>query len=121
MSLPFTPRNAAAPPTKPAGPRVAPAQPRQEPELEPPYHVILHDDDDHTYRYVIEMLMNIFGQDEPTDFRMACEVDRAGRVIVATVHKELAELRVEQIHEYGADPYSQNSKGSMRASMEPAE
>ena len=112
-------------PVKPAAPRVAPVQPAREPEfeveIEPPYHVILHDDDDHTYRYVTEMLMSIFSYSETKAFLMACEVDENGRVIVATVHKELAELRVEQIHEFGADPYSKDSKGSMRASMEPAE
>lgn len=117
----MTPRNATSVPVKPAGPRTAPSQPQREPELEPPYHVILYDDDDHTYRYVIEMIMNIFNYEEARAFLMACEVDAKGRVILATVHKELAELRVEQIHEYGPDPYSKESKGSMKASMEPAE
>jgi ATP-dependent Clp protease adaptor protein ClpS len=117
----LTPRNATAAPVKPAGPHVAPVQPESEPELEPPYHVILHDDDHHTYRYVVEMLMSIFGYDQAKSFLMACEVDEKGRVIVATVHKELAELRVEQIHSYGADPYSTTSKGPMKATMEPAE
>ena len=88
--------------------------------MEPPYHVILYDDDQHTYEYVIEMLKAIFGHGEETGYRMACEVDKSGRVICATVHKELAELRVEQIHDHGPDPRLARSKGSMRASMEPA-
>ncbi|MDZ4289458.1 MAG: ATP-dependent Clp protease adaptor ClpS [Prosthecobacter sp.] len=117
----MTPSNASAAPVKPAGPRIAPVQPEREPELEPPYHVILYDDNDHTYRYVVEMIVAIFCYEEARAFLMACEVDANGRVILATVHKELAELRVEQIHEFGADPYSKNSKGSMSASMEPAE
>ena len=95
-------------------------QPEHVPEVEPPYHVILHDDDDHTYEYVIEMLKAIFGHSEDTGYRMAKEVDESGRVICATVHKELAELRVEQIRDYGPDPRLARSKGSMRASMEPA-
>jgi ATP-dependent Clp protease adaptor protein ClpS len=52
---------------------------------------------------------------------MACEVDESGRVIVATCHKELAELRVEQIHEYGADRRMKESQGPMKATMQPAE
>lgn len=109
-------------PTKPDRPRIAPTQPEQAPDLEPPYHVILHDDDEHTYAYVVKMLMDIFGYDQAKAFQMACTVDARGVVIVATVHKELAELRVEQISEYGPDPYmKEGSRGSMRATMEPAE
>ncbi len=108
-------------PVLPGRPRTAPAQPRLEPELEPPYHVILYDDDTHTYAYVIEMVVAIFGYDEMKSFKIACEVDESGRVIVVTCHKELAELRVEQIHEYGPDPRMKESQGSMKATMEPAE
>lgn len=118
---PTVPRNAASVPVKPDRPRIAPSQPLLEPALEPPYHVILHNDDDHTYDYVVEMLMSIFGYDEAKAFLMACAVDHHGLVIVATVHKELAELRVEQIHEYGPDPFAKESTGSMKATMEPAE
>ncbi len=51
---------------------------------------------------------------------MAKEVDENGRVIVATVHKELAELRLEQILEYGPDPTMPESPGSMQAEIQPA-
>jgi ATP-dependent Clp protease adaptor protein ClpS len=112
-------------PVKAGGPLVAPrpAKPLSQPlpELEPPYHVILHDDDTHTYDYVIEMLAAVFGYDFPVGYKMACAVDAQGRVIVATCHKELAELRVEQIEGYGPDPRMKESSGSMRATMEPAE
>jgi len=121
VAVSFPPiRNATSAPVKPGRPRALPAQPKQQPELEPPYHVILHDDDTHTYAYVIEMMVNIFGYDEARGYKIACEVDESGRVIVVTCHKELAELRVEQIHEYGADPRMKESQGSMKATMEPA-
>jgi hypothetical protein len=32
---------------------------------QPPYHVILWNDDDHTYEYVIEMLKKLFAHPEP--------------------------------------------------------
>ena len=35
--------------------------------------------------------------------------------------RQLAELRVEQIHDYGADPRMKESQGPMKATMEPAE
>jgi ATP-dependent Clp protease adaptor protein ClpS len=54
-------------------------------------------------------------------FTMAKEVDESGRVIVLTTHKELAELKRDQILGYGADPQMARSKGSMTAIVEPAE
>ncbi len=117
-----------APPAPPKQPRVAPQQPRALPQtsppaMEPPWHVILLNDDFHTYRYVIEMLHDIFGHPHELGWRMAEEVDQKGRVIVATVHKELAELRKEQIEEYGPDPAESNpaKQVSMRAEIEPSE
>jgi ATP-dependent Clp protease adaptor protein ClpS len=87
----------------------------------PRYHVVLLDDDDHTYDYVIEMLMQIFGHSRERAFQMACEVDSAGRVIVDTTTKERAELKRDQIHAYGPDWRIQRCKGSMSALIEPAE
>ena len=98
-----------------------------EPELEetvqrqPPYNVVLLDDDDHTYAYVIRMLKELFGYPEEKGFQMAKEVDTTGRVIVLTTAKEHAELKRDQIHAYGADPYSSRPcAGSMSAIIEPA-
>ncbi|MCG8606234.1 ATP-dependent Clp protease adaptor ClpS [bacterium] len=87
----------------------------------PKYHVILWDDNDHTYDYVIEMLMKLFGHSEAKAFQMACEVDAAGRVVVDTTSKERAELKRDQIHAYGADWRIPHCKGSMSATIESAE
>jgi ATP-dependent Clp protease adaptor protein ClpS len=87
----------------------------------PQFHVILLDDDDHTYEYVMEMLGAIFGYGRAKAFRMACEVDFTGRVIVFTGHKERAETKRDQIHAYGADWRIPHCKGSMSAIVEPAE
>lgn len=87
----------------------------------PRWHVVLLDDDDHTYEYVIEMLGRVCGHSEATAFRMACEVDRQGRVAVYTSHRELAELKQDQIHGYGADPRLTRSAGSMTAVLERAD
>ena len=90
------------------------------PRKQPPYNVILVNDDDHTYEYVIEMLGKLFGHDPLKAFKMAQEVDNTGRVIVETTTMERAELKRDQIHAYGADPRMEKSKGSMRATIEPA-
>jgi len=90
-------------------------------KLIPRYHVILLDDNEHTYDYVIEMLMELFGHSKETAFLMAREVDSKKRVIVDTTHKERAELKKQQIESYGADWRMPNCKGSMSATIEPAE
>lgn len=93
---------------------------KAKPTLSPMYNVVLLNDDDHTFGYVIEMLGSIFGHSPATGFRMACEVHTNGRVIVLTTHKELAELRQEQIHSHGPDRLVPACKGSMSALVEPA-
>ena len=90
-------------------------------KLIPHYHVILLDDDVHTYDYVIEMLMDLFKHSMETAFRMACEVDSRKRVIVNTTYKERAELKKQQIESYGADWRMPDCKGSMSAVIEKAE
>lgn len=96
-----------------------PAKPT--PKKQPPYNVILVDDDDHTYAYVVEMLGRVFGHDQPKAYLMAQEVDSTGRVIVDTTTMERAELKRDQIHSYGADWRLPRCKGSMSATIEPAE
>lgn len=86
----------------------------------PPYHVILLDDDDHSYEYVILMLKKVFGHSLNKAYAMAREVDAAGRVIVATTNLEQAELKRDQIQTFGPDPLIPRCKGSMSAAIEPA-
>jgi ATP-dependent Clp protease adaptor protein ClpS len=59
----------------------------------PPYNVILLDDDDHSFEYVIHMLKTLFGHPPEKGYKMAVEVDTKGRVVVATTHLEEAELK----------------------------
>lgn len=87
----------------------------------PQYHVVLLDDNDHSYEYVIEMLMMVFGHSGETAYLMAVEVDTEGRVIVDTTHLDRAELKRDQIHGYGADWRISHCQGSMSAEIEPAE
>lgn len=87
---------------------------------QPPYNVILLNDDDHTYEYVIAMLQTIFGYPPEKGFQMAKEVDSTGRVIVLTTTMEHAELKRDQIHAFGPDKLLARCKGSMSAMIEPA-
>lgn len=93
----------------------------QDTRLLPRWHVVLLNDDDHTYDYVIEMLMALFGHPLETALAMACEVDREQRVIVDTTSRERAELKQEQIHAFGKDWRIPRCRGSMSSVIEPAE
>jgi ATP-dependent Clp protease adaptor protein ClpS len=88
---------------------------------QPPYHVILWNDEDHSYEYVILMLMKLFGHPPEKGFGMAEKVDKQGRVIVLTTTLEHAELKRDQIHAYGKDDLVAGCKGSMRSTLEAAE
>ncbi len=90
------------------------------PSTAPLYHVVLLDDDDHTYEYVVEMLCKLFQHSQEFAFKLACEVDGAGRAIVETTVLERAELKRDQIHAYGADRRLKRSRGSMSAKLERA-
>src|SRR5690606_37346862 len=69
----------------------------------PPYHVVLLDDNDHSVEYVMAMLNELFAVPHEAGYELAMEVDRHGRAVVLTTHKERAELKREQIHAYGPD------------------
>jgi ATP-dependent Clp protease adaptor protein ClpS len=102
-------------------PAVPKARPEERTKRQPPYNVVLLDDDDHTFEYVITMLQQLFGYPREKGFQMANEVHHSGRCIVLTTTKEHAELKRDQIHAFGPDPLSsKDCKGSMSAVIEPA-
>jgi ATP-dependent Clp protease adaptor protein ClpS len=100
-------------------PAAADPRSKTKPKRQPRYHVVLWNDDDHTYQYVVVMLKKLFGHPVATGLKMALEVDTKGRVIVLTTTKEHAELKRDQIRAFGADHLIARSKGSMSASIEP--
>jgi len=97
------------------------AETRRRPRRQSPYQVLLWDDDDHTYDYVIEMLRKLFGHVAERAFCLAEEVDTTGRTIVDTTTKERAELKRDQIHAYGPDWRIPRCKGSMSSTIEPVD
>jgi ATP-dependent Clp protease adaptor protein ClpS len=88
---------------------------------EPPYNVIILNDEEHTFDYVIEVLCKIFRHPTATAEELTWRIHNTGRAIVYTTHKEHAELKRDQVLEYGADPRMDISTGSLRCHIEPAE
>ena len=93
----------------------------QQTRRQPPYNVILLNDDDHTYEYVIEMLKALFGHPVEKGYQLAKVVDTQGKAVVCTTSLERAELKRDQIHAYGPDPRIPRCKGAMSAVIEPTE
>jgi ATP-dependent Clp protease adaptor protein ClpS len=106
-----------------AEPEAAPAEPKKKPKKKPPkrqprYNVILWNDDDHSYEYVVEMMQKLFGHQREKGFLIAKEVDKQGKAICLTTTMEHAELKRDQIHAYGPDKGITRCKGSMSATIE---
>jgi ATP-dependent Clp protease adaptor protein ClpS len=96
-------------------------QEKRNPKKQPRYNVVLWNDEDHTYAYVITMLLELFNHSVEKGYQLAHEVDSQGRVIVLTTTMEHAELKRDQIHAYGKDTLIDNCRGSMSATIEPVD
>lgn len=94
-------------------------QDKKKPKRQPRYNVILWDDADHSYDYVVLMMKQLFHRPIEAGFQIAKEVDNAGRAICLTTTLEHAELKQEQIHAFGKDDLIARCKGSMSATIEP--
>ncbi len=95
------------------------AEPKKKRKRQPRYHVILWNDDDHSFEYVVEMLQKLFGHTVEQGYQIAKEVDSSGKAICLTTTREHAELKADQIHAYGKDKLTAGCKGSMSSSIEP--
>ena len=96
-------------------------KPSQKPKRQPLYNVIIWNDETHTYEYVIELLMRLFGHEIEKAYQITKEVDKTGRGVAFTTHQELAELKRDQILAYGADWRMAKSNGPIRSTIEPVE
>jgi ATP-dependent Clp protease adaptor protein ClpS len=84
----------------------------------PLFKVILFDDDEHTYDYVVEMLVHCCSLSKESAFRCAVEVDLCGKTTVFYGPKDACRNRCDKIHAYGADHRLPRSKGSMKAEVQ---
>jgi ATP-dependent Clp protease adaptor protein ClpS len=80
--------------------------------------VVLHNDEEHTYDYVVEMLVHACKLTREKAFRCAVEVDLAGRTIVFFGSRPACTGVVAKIHAYGPDHRLPQSMTSMRAEIE---
>lgn len=80
-------------------------------ERQPPYAVILHNDDVNTFEFVVDVLRKVFNFPLEKAFLHTLEAHEKGRSIVWVGAREVAELKADQIHSCGADP-AMKAKGA---------
>jgi ATP-dependent Clp protease adaptor protein ClpS len=84
-------------PKTPIAPTKPKSKSREKVRLLPPYHVILLNDDDHSFEFVVEVLRKVFAFQLEQAFTYTREAHTKGRAVVWTGPKEVAELKVEQV------------------------
>ncbi len=77
---------------------------RKKKKRAPRYNVILWNDDDHTFDYVVIMLNMLFGYPPERGLQIAKEVHVYGKSIIFTSSLEKAEQKRDQILAFGPDP-----------------
>jgi ATP-dependent Clp protease adaptor protein ClpS len=83
-----------------------------------PCKVILFNDEEHTYDYVVEMLVHASKLSRENAFRCAVEVDLTGRTIVHYGTREQCAGVVSRIQAYGPDHRLPQSMSSMNAEIQ---
>ena len=87
---------------------------------QPPYNVVVLNDEEHTFEYVIDLLIKLFRHSLPTAEELTWRIHSTGRAVVYTTHKEKAELKRDQVLAWGPDPRMSISKGPLGCYIEPA-
>jgi ATP-dependent Clp protease adaptor protein ClpS len=82
------------------------------------HKVVLFNDEEHTYDYVVELLTQVCRLSRDNAFRCAVEVDMTGRTIVHYGERSECERMCSKIRSYGPDHRLPQSMGSMQAEVQ---
>jgi ATP-dependent Clp protease adaptor protein ClpS len=107
-------------------PQVAPVEVAPEPreqtqtQRQPPYAVILHNDDLNGFDFVIGVLRKVFNYGRLKAFWLTFKVHCAGRGVIWSGTLEVAELKADQVRSCGPDPNGK-SRGALplKVTVEP--
>jgi ATP-dependent Clp protease adaptor protein ClpS len=87
----------------------------------PPYHVILENDADHSFEFVEDVLCKVLGCSSQKALLLAMEAHTAGRAVIWTGPKEVAELKAEQVTSFHETrDRDQKKLGPLGCYIEPA-
>lgn len=86
---------------------------------QPPYAVILHNDDTNTMDFVVTVLRKVFGYTVEKCVELMMEAHEKGRAVVWVGALEVAELKADQVRSCGADPHVKKDPHPLGVSVEP--
>lgn len=89
-----------------------------EPKTSPSWRVVLFNDEEHTYDYVVEMLTSVCKLSRENAFRCAVEVDMTGKTIVFYGSRPDCETTCSKILSFGPDHRLPQSMASMNAEVQ---
>ncbi len=92
---------------------------KTKPKRQPRYNVILWDDSEHSYDYVVLMMKQLFHHPVEMGFKIAEQVDQGGKAVCLTTTMEHAELKRDQIRAFGKDELIARCTKGMYATIEP--
>jgi ATP-dependent Clp protease adaptor protein ClpS len=87
---------------------------------QPPYAVILHNDDSNSMDFVVMVLRKVFGYDVEKCVQLMLEAHEKGKAAVWIGAMEVAELKADQIRSCGADPFVKTGGHPLGVTVEPA-
>ena len=88
---------------------------------QPPYAVVLHNDDVNTMPFVVLVLRKVFGYSVEKCVELMIEAHETGRSVVWVGSLEVAELKADQVRSCGPDPTRTDAgAGPLGVSVEPA-
>ncbi len=85
---------------RPTAPQVRPDK-KDEPEVVPPWRVLLHNDEVNLFENVIRILHRLTPLSMEEAFQRTQQAHTSGRAVLLSTHKERAELYVEQLTSAG--------------------
>ena len=88
---------------------------------QPLYVIVLHNDDDTSMHWVVQVLQKVFAYDETKCVHHMMEAHETGRSVIWTGTLELAELKADQVVGCGSEPGNTKSKEPIRVTIEPTE
>lgn len=116
--MPATKEMAAAAQVAPPRPKTDPRT-GTKPKRQPPFAVILHNDNVNGFDFVIRSIMKVFKYGALKAFKLTFKAHFAGRVVLWSGHRELAELKADQMVSCGADPMMKHKgAGPLRVTVE---
>ena len=74
------------------------------PKRQPPYAVVLHNDDVNGFDFVIEVLRKVFHYDQLKAERLTLQAHETGRSAIWSGSLEVAELKADQVRSCGPGP-----------------